>query len=95
MQLGNPANQKAPVQASNDRILLAQEDLQALRMGVEPFLPVACKNAGRLWPLTLEQTLPLADRDRLSLGLLLSLMVVACDRAWSQLILGQDIELKC
>ena len=51
----------APVQASNDRILLAQEDLQALRMGVEPFLPVACKNAGRLWPLTLEQTLPLAD----------------------------------
>jgi ribonuclease VapC len=71
----------APVQASNDRILLAQEDLQALGMRVEPFLPVACKNAGRLWPLTLEQTLPLADRACLSLGLRLSLTVVTLDRA--------------
>ena len=45
----------------DDRIPPAHEDLQALGMRVEPFLPVAGKNAGRLWPLTLEQILSLAD----------------------------------
>ena len=36
-----------------------QEDLQALGMRVEPFLPVDGERAGRLWPLTRQQGLSL------------------------------------
>ena len=46
-----------------------QEDLQALGMRVEPFLPVDGERAGRLWPLTRQQGLSLGDRACLSLGL--------------------------
>ena len=46
-----------------------QEDLQALVMRVEPFLPVDGEKAGRLWPLTRQQGLSLGERACLSLGL--------------------------
>jgi ribonuclease VapC len=70
-----------------------QEDLQALGMRVEPFLPVDGERAGRLWPLTRQQGLSLADRACLSLGLRLGLTVVTCDRAWAQLPLDLEILL--
>ena len=70
-----------------------QEDLQALGMRVEPFLPVDGERAGRLWPLTRQQGLSLADRACLSLALRLGLTVVTCDRAWAQLPLDQEVQL--
>jgi len=70
-----------------------QADLQALGMRVEPFLPVDGERAGRLWPLTRQQGLSLADRACLSLGLRLGLTVVTCDRAWAQLPLNLEIQL--
>jgi ribonuclease VapC len=70
-----------------------QADLQALGMRVEPFLPVDGDRAGRLWPLTRQQGLSLADRACLSLGLRLGLTVVTCDRAWTQLPLALEIRL--
>ena len=45
-----------------------QEDLQALGMRLEPFLPVDGERAGRLWPLTRQQGLSLGDRACLCLG---------------------------
>ena len=44
------------------------EDLQALGMSIEPFLPVDGERAGRLWPLTRRQGLSLGERACLSLG---------------------------
>ena len=70
-----------------------QADLQALGMRVEPFLPGDGERAGRLWPLTRQQGLSLADRACLSLGLRLGLTVVTCDRAWAQLPLNLEIQL--
>lgn len=70
-----------------------QADLQALGMRVEPFLPVDGDRAGRLWPLTRQLGLSLADRACLSLGLRLDLTVVTCDRAWAQLPLNLEIQL--
>jgi ribonuclease VapC len=70
-----------------------QEDLQALGMRVEPFLPVDGEWAGRLWPLTRQQGLSLADRACLSLALRLGLTVVTCDRAWAQLPLDLEVQL--
>ncbi len=70
-----------------------QEDLQALGMRVEPFLPVDGDRAGRLWPLTQQQGLSLGDRACLSLGLRLGLTVVTCDRAWAQLPLDLEVQL--
>jgi ribonuclease VapC len=70
-----------------------QEDLQALGMRVEPFLPVDGERAGRLWPLTRQQGWSLGGRACLSLGLRLGLTVVTCDRAWAQLPLDLEILL--
>ena len=70
-----------------------QEDLQALGMRVEPFLPVDGERAGRLWPLTRQHGLSLADRACLSLGLRLGLTVVTCDQAWAQLPLALEVQL--
>jgi len=70
-----------------------REDLQALGMRVEPFLPVDGERAGRLWPLTRQHGLSLADRACLSLGLRLGLTVVTCDRAWAQLPLDLEVQL--
>jgi PIN domain nuclease of toxin-antitoxin system len=44
------------------------EDLQALGMKVEPFLPVDGAMAGRLWAPTRQLGLSLGDRACLSLG---------------------------
>jgi ribonuclease VapC len=70
-----------------------QEDLQALGMRVEPFLPVYGERAGRLWPLTRQLGLSLEDRACLSLGLRLGLTVVTCNRAWAQLPLDLEVQL--
>jgi PIN domain nuclease of toxin-antitoxin system len=70
-----------------------QEDLQALGMRVEPFWPADGESAGRLWPLTRQHGLSLADRACLSLGLRLGLTVVTCDRAWAQLPLDLEVQL--
>jgi PIN domain nuclease of toxin-antitoxin system len=69
------------------------DDLQALGMCVEPFLPIDGEQAGRLWLLTRELGLSLGDRACLSLGLRLGLTVVTCDRAWAQLPLDLPIQL--
>ena len=69
------------------------EDLQALGMRIEPFLPVDGERAGRLWPLTRRQGLSLDDRACLSLGLRLGLTVVTCDQAWAQLPIELEIQL--
>jgi ribonuclease VapC len=70
-----------------------REDLQALGMQVEPFLPADGEQAGRLWALTRPLGLSLGDRACLSLGLRLGLPVVTCDRAWAQLPLELEIQL--
>jgi len=70
-----------------------QDDLQALGMRVEPFLPVDGERADRLWPLTRQLGLSLGDRACLSLGLRLGLTVVTCDRTWAQLPLDLEVQL--
>jgi ribonuclease VapC len=70
-----------------------REDLQALGLRVEPFLPGDGDRAGRLWSSTRQLGLSLGDRACLSLGLRLGLKVVTCDRAWAQLPLDLEIEL--
>jgi PIN domain nuclease of toxin-antitoxin system len=69
------------------------EDLQALGMKVEPFLPVDGAMAGRLWAPTRQLGLSLSDRACLSLGLRLGLTVLTRDRAWAQLSLDVVIQL--
>ena len=69
------------------------EDLQALGMRIEPFLPVNGERAGRLRPLKRQQGLSLGDRACLSLGLRLGLTVVTCDQAWAQLPIELEIQL--
>ena len=70
-----------------------QDDMQALGMRVEPFLPVDGERADRFWPLTRQLGLSLGDRACLSLGLRLGLTVVTCDRAWAQLPLDLEVQL--
>ena len=70
-----------------------REDLQALGVRVEPFLPEDGDRAGRLWSLTRQQGLSLGDRACLSLGLRLGLAVLTCDRAWAQLPLELEVRI--
>ena len=70
-----------------------REDLQALGLRVEPFLPTDGDTAGQLWASTRQLGLPLGDRACLSLGLRLGLPVLTCDRAWSQLPLALEIQV--
>ena len=70
-----------------------QADLQALGMRVEPLLPVDGDRAGRLWPLTRQQGLSLADLACLSQGLRLGKTVVTCDQALAKLPLNLEIQL--
>lgn len=70
-----------------------REDLQALGVRVEPFLPEDGERAGRLWLLTRQQGLSLGDRACLSLGLRLGLAVLTCDRAWAQLPLEVEVRI--
>ena len=69
------------------------EDLQALGMKVEPFLPVDGAMARRLWAPTRQPGLSLGDRTCLSLGLRLGLTVLTCDRAWAQLPLEVEVRI--
>ena len=70
-----------------------REDLQALGMRVEPFLPADGDTAGQLWASTRQLGLSLGDRACLSLGLRLGLPVVTCDCIWKQLALDLDIQV--
>ena len=70
-----------------------REDLQALGLRVEPFLPTDGDTAGQLWASTRQLGLSLGDRACLSLGLRLGLPVLTCDRAWSQLPLALEIQV--
>jgi ribonuclease VapC len=70
-----------------------RDDLQALGVRVEPFLPEDGEQAGRLWSLTRQQGLSLGDRACLSLGLRLGLAVLTCDRAWAQLPLELEVRI--
>jgi ribonuclease VapC len=70
-----------------------RDDLQALGVRVEPFLPEDGDRAGRLWSLTRQQGLSLGDRACLSLGLRLGLAVLTCDRAWAQLPLELEVRI--
>jgi PIN domain nuclease of toxin-antitoxin system len=69
------------------------EDLQALGMKVESFLPQDGDRAGRLWAPTRPLGLSLGDRACPSLGMRLGLMVLTWDRAWAQLPLDVVIQL--
>jgi ribonuclease VapC len=69
------------------------EDLQALGMRVEAFLPADGELAGRLWEPTRQVGLSLGDRACLSVGLRLGLTVVTCDRAWDRLTLDVAIQV--
>jgi PIN domain nuclease of toxin-antitoxin system len=69
------------------------EDLQALGLRVEAFLPADGELAGRLWESTRQVGLSLGDRACLSLGLRLGQTVVTCDRAWAGLSLEVAIQV--
>ncbi len=70
-----------------------REDLQALGVWVEPFLPEDGERAGRLWSLTRKHGVSLGDRACLSLGLRLGLAVLTRDRAWAQLPLDLEVRI--
>jgi PIN domain nuclease of toxin-antitoxin system len=75
------------------------DDLQALGLVVEPFIPEDGEAAGRLWEKTRSLGLSLGDSLRdgiaeracLSLGLRLEVAILTSDRAWLNLNLGLDI----
>jgi ribonuclease VapC len=69
------------------------DDLQALGLVVEPFMPEDGEMAGRLWEQTREYGLSLGDRACLSLGLRLGVDVLTADRAWASLNLSLDIQV--
>jgi PIN domain nuclease of toxin-antitoxin system len=69
------------------------EDLQALGLSVEAFLPADGELAGRLWESTRQVGCSLGDRACLSLGLRLGQTVVTCDRAWAGLSLEVAIQV--
>jgi ribonuclease VapC len=68
-------------------------DLRALGLMVEPFLPEDGEMAGRLWEQTRQAGLSLGDRACLSLGLRLGVSVLTSDRAWASLSLGMNIQV--
>ena len=69
------------------------DDLQALGLVVEPFMPEDGELAGRLWEQTRQYGLSLGDRACLSLGLRLGVNVLTSDRAWASLNLSLDIQV--
>lgn len=69
------------------------DDLQALGLVVEPFMPGDGELAGRLWEQTRQYGLSLGDRACLSLGLRLGVSVLTSDRAWASLNLSLDIQV--
>lgn len=69
------------------------DDLQALGLVVEPFMPEDGELTGRLWEQTRQYGLSLGDRACLSLGLRLGVSVLTSDRAWASLNLSLDIQV--
>lgn len=69
------------------------DDLQALGLRVEPFMPEDGEMAGRLWEQTRQYGLSLGDRACLSLGLRLGGAVLTADRAWASLNLSLGIQV--
>jgi ribonuclease VapC len=77
------------------------DDLQALGLRVEPFLPEDGELAGRLWEQTRQYGLslgvgvasPLETRACLSLGLRWGVDVLTADRVWASLNLALDIQV--
>jgi PIN domain nuclease of toxin-antitoxin system len=69
------------------------DDLQALGLRVESFLPADGEIAGRLWRQTRQVGLSLGDRACLSLGYRLGVTVLTSDRAWASLNLALDIQV--
>jgi ribonuclease VapC len=69
------------------------DDLQALGMGVEPFMPEDGEMTGRLWTQTYQIGLSLGDRACLSLGLRLGVAVLTSDRVWATLSLPLSIQV--
>ncbi|UFP93209.1 PIN domain-containing protein [Gloeobacter morelensis] len=69
------------------------DDLQALGVSVEPFMPEDGEVTGRLWEKTRQSGLSLGDRARLSLRLRLGVPVLTCDRAWASLNLSIGVQV--
>ncbi len=69
------------------------DDLQALGLVVEPFMPLDGEVAGRLWEQTRSFGLSLGDRACLSLGLRLNVPVLTADRTWANLTLSVDVRV--
>lgn len=69
------------------------DDLQALGLRVEPFMPEDGEMTGRLWEQTRPSGLSLGDRACLSLGLRLGVPVLTCDRTWASLNLSIAVQV--
>ena len=69
------------------------DDLQALGLRIEPFIPEDGELTGRLWKQTRQAGLSLGDRACLSLGLRLRVPVLSSDRAWASLDFALDIQI--
>ena len=69
------------------------DDLQALGLVVEPFMPEDGELTGRLWEQTRQYGLSLGDRACLSLGLRLGLPILTSDRVWGSLNLAVNIQV--
>jgi PIN domain nuclease of toxin-antitoxin system len=67
------------------------DDLQALGMTIDPFMPEDAEVVGRLWAQTQPYGLSLGDRACLSLGLMLRVSVLTSDRIWLNLSLDLDL----
>ena len=70
-----------------------REDLEALGLTITPFFPQEAEMAGRLWLQTRQAGLSLGDRACLSVGVLLNVPVLTCDRLWQTLGLALDVRV--
>ncbi|WP_016950884.1 PIN domain-containing protein [Anabaena sp. PCC 7108] len=68
-----------------------RNDLEALGMKIEPFMPEDGLLAGELWQQTRQYGLSLGDRACLSVGLRLGIPVLTTDRIWANLGLTLDV----
>lgn len=69
------------------------DDLQALGLRVEPFMPEDGEMTGKLWEQTRPSGLSLGGRACLSLGLRLGVPVLTCDRTWASLNLSIAVQV--
>jgi ribonuclease VapC len=70
-----------------------REEFASLGLVVEPFSPEQAEIAARLWEITKQSGLSLADRACLSLALERKAPVFTADRAWLSVGLELDIRL--